>query len=148
MLLFSLFTFQVVSGHFGCKDFKSIYERAKTSDAGTTKACNRLASWLREPHDIGYRPPRPSKEKYLSCREADVFTETAKLLSVKNVSQLTSFGDYEICLGRSSKTVKSHPKYRAIDGYDNNLKNPYWGASKSPFKRGSQRKLTTMEFTR
>lgn len=48
---------------------------------------------------------------------------------------MASFDDYGICLGRSSKTVKSHPKYRAIDGYGSNLKNPYLGALKSPFKR-------------
>lgn len=28
-ILFSIFTLQVVSGHLSCKDFKSIYEKAK-----------------------------------------------------------------------------------------------------------------------
>lgn len=140
-LLALLLTFQVseiITSHLSCEDFTSVYRKAKRLIDGRCQFDRRLQSTGRvvmEPHDIGFLNPRESREKYLNCREADVFTETAKLLADKNLTELDSFDDYGYCLGRSLKPEIDHPKYRAIDGFGNNLKNPHWGASKSPFKR-------------
>jgi Animal haem peroxidase len=48
---------------------------------------------------------------------------------------LASFENNAKCVGRSNKPLKSHPKYRAINGFGNNLKNPLWGAAGTPFGR-------------
>ncbi|KAG4079905.1 hypothetical protein HA402_015036 [Bradysia odoriphaga] len=39
------------------------------------------------------------------------------------------------CIKARSPKISAHPKYRSIDGRGNNLKNPEWGASDTPFSR-------------
>lgn len=45
------------------------------------------------------------------------------------------FGNTPKQCRKDTCTVKTHPKYRSIDGRGNNLKNPEWGASGTPFSR-------------
>lgn len=39
------------------------------------------------------------------------------------------------CTNNPTLKIDTHPKYRSIDGRGNNLKNPEWGASNTPFAR-------------
>lgn len=39
------------------------------------------------------------------------------------------------CMNNAHSKLLTHPKYRSVSGYGNNLKNPEWGASNTPFSR-------------
>lgn len=58
----------------------------------------------------------------------------------QNVDALANFESYSSCYGRDTKVPKSHPKYRSISGYGNNLKNPYLGMAGTPFGRFGSKK--------
>lgn len=127
-ILFSIFSLQVtsevVSGHLSCGDFKEMHrkdKKSRMSDASTTRAGNRS---------------RATRHR-ISATEA---VERKVFELPRNVADLDSFDDYGVCLGRSSKAVKSHLKYRAIDGYGNNLK-ILIGELRKVLSRGSVRKL-------
>lgn len=62
-------------------------------------------------------------------------TTTARLIADKEPSDLSSFESNLYCLRNVTNKCKSVSKYRAINGYCNNLKNPYWGATGAPFGR-------------
>lgn len=92
--------------------------------------------------DIGFHRSRQG----LTCNETNIWLSkqgtiaenlnvAARLLSEKNPPALNSFASHAKCLKREEKQLKSHPKYRRIDGYGNNLKNPHWGTPNSPFGR-------------
>lgn len=68
-------------------------------------------------------------------QEAEAFTLTAMLSVSRDASNLSSFQDNAVCLNRSEIVLKTWPKYRAFDGFGNNLKHPYWGAAEMPFGR-------------
>jgi peroxidase len=102
------------------------------------------AGMLMDENDIGYSLKRDggSNNNKFNLRMADesnvyVFTETAKLFADRNSSDLSSFEDHASCLGRSEISLNSHPKYRSIDGYGNNLKHPHWGTPGTSFGRFS-----------
>lgn len=85
-------------------------------------------------------PPQSSNNNFITYwksnnRKADALTLTATLMADENPAFLKNFRDYSACLGRHKTTVKSHSKYRSIDGLGNNLKNPHWGRSGTPFTR-------------
>ncbi|KAJ6648728.1 Peroxidase [Pseudolycoriella hygida] len=66
---------------------------------------------------------RFKKENNLSAEEYESLARRCK-----------DFGNFSNnCMQMSAATV--HPKYRSIDGRGNNLKNPNWGASNTPFSR-------------
>lgn len=44
-------------------------------------------------------------------------------------------GRFDQCIEDLKRSTPSQPKYRSIDGRGNNLNNPHWGASGTPFSR-------------
>jgi peroxidase len=94
--------------------------------------------------DIGFhRYSKQKKNKNIKPASTDeyifnpawLFTETARIFADENDSALDSFEDFSTCLYKNHSKLTSRPKYRPIDGFGNNLKNPYWGATGSPFGR-------------
>jgi peroxidase len=57
------------------------------------------------------------------------------LIADRDSEGLVSFESSAKCFGRSEDCQKQRPKYRAINGYGNNLKHPFWGAANTPFER-------------
>lgn len=91
-------------------------------------------------NDIGYRGPIPARSRndallLLESQRADLFTTTATLIADQNSSYLSSFQDHAICLRRIVQPLKVHSKYRSVNGFGNNLKNPFWGAVYTPLGR-------------
>lgn len=89
--------------------------------------------------DIGYTFPGNTSNNFFNFydseqKKADVITETARLVT-DSLSDLSAFSNFAGCLGRNKTLLSSHEQYRAIDGYGNNLDNPYWGVSETPFGR-------------
>lgn len=82
-----------------------------------------------------------------SSQEAEAFALTAKLFISRNGASLTSFQDYAACLNRVETSVSSYPQYRTMDGFGNNLKHPYWGASETPFGRFGPKNYADGVFT-
>jgi peroxidase len=102
------------------------------------------AGFIMGPEDIGYSPPKPSSSStrnsllsfwFSNDREVRILTETAKLMADRNELDLNAFESFSSCLRRSETVLTSHPKYRSIDGYGNNLKHPHWGTTGRPFGR-------------
>lgn len=106
--------------------------------------------------DIGYAKSRSylfsSPSYYYSDpKDSNIITKTAKLIAARNQSDLSSFQDHATCFGRSNHARNSHTKYRSIDGYGNNLKNPekiLTGERRERQWEDSGGKDTTTEFTR
>lgn len=67
--------------------------------------------------------------------QANILNTAAKLIADRNQSMLRYFEIYASCLGRNEVQLEWHPKYRAINGYGNNLKHPHWGTPGAPFGR-------------
>jgi hypothetical protein len=58
---------------------------------------------------------------------ADNLNTAARLISEKDPSAFQSFKSNAKCLRPAEKELKTRPKYRPLNGYGNNLKNPFWG---------------------
>jgi peroxidase len=78
-------------------------------------------------------------ETYYQSRFAKVLTTSAQIFRVDCFFCPSEFDDLaKKCIKQEEtwKNIsKSHPKYRSIDGRGNNLKNPDWGATDTPFSR-------------
>lgn len=96
---------------------------------------------------IGFLTP-PSVFGFDSCNKVvDIKVKTAKIMTVgaqickskfnMTVDKFESLA--EKCIGEdlysNDKKINKHSKYRSIDGRGNNLLNPEWGASYTPFSR-------------
>lgn len=90
--------------------------------------------------EVGYE-----RGEILTCRnctsrwynnpKGDLYTAMARLVADKNISALNSFGEFSECLQTKVPTLKSHKKYRSINGYGNNLKKPFLGSTGTTFGR-------------
>jgi peroxidase len=97
--------------------------------------------FIQDDEDLGYArteivPCRHSSNTFWHDRkDGDLYTSTARLMSDVDLNELKSFGSYYKCLGKWHRDPKTRPKYRPINGYGNNLKNPYWGSTGAAFGR-------------
>lgn len=93
--------------------------------------------FVQRPGDIGYFPPSgPALYNQSSPPNPNsVLTVTAELLAEDDLSALGTFGNHSSCLGIQNVPVATHPKYRSITGYGNNLENPFWGVPRTTFNR-------------
>jgi hypothetical protein len=81
------------------------------------------------PLNVGYVNTTLTAEQ-----EANAFTTTAQLFVREGLS-LDSFQENAVCLNRVEVPLTTRPNYQSMDGYGNNLKHPFWGASETPFGR-------------
>jgi peroxidase len=67
--------------------------------------------------------------------QANVLNVAAQIIADRNQSYLEHFEDFAGCLGKQKFELDWRPRYRTITGYGNNLNNPHWGTSGTPFGR-------------
>lgn len=125
-----------------CTRFLEKYNDAKTIESIRKHRDKNLEDkdFIQEDEDLGYErseivPCRNASSKfwYDYCN-ADLYTMTARLVADKDVAALSTFENNN-CLKLNTNVCKSRPKYRQINNYCNNLKNPLWGNTGAPFGR-------------
>lgn len=102
-----------------------------------------LNAFLLNENDLGFiRKPDESQNFFdtgafcdTSSSQSNDLNMAAKLIADRNQSVLSYFENFAHCVGRHEIELGWQPRYRSINGYGNNLKNPYWGTPGTPFGR-------------
>ncbi|CRK86353.1 CLUMA_CG000238, isoform A, partial [Clunio marinus] len=121
-----------------CKDYFKNYVNARVleSTRNTFERNLQKKGFVMREVDIGYiEPGTSSSNSDKKNRQAEVLTTLATLIREDTDDEFSSLSDYEECYSWKKPELTSHTKYRSISGYGNNLKNPYWGSSGTPFGR-------------
>lgn len=127
-----------------CKSFDAIYKDALLIVNKRRSYEKQLQNegYVMSQDDIGFGKTR----RLLDCKIPDVFLSSiaktgeqfntaARLMSERDPEAFANLSGNAKCLGRFEKEIKTQPKYRSINGYGNNLKNPRWGTPGMPFGR-------------
>jgi hypothetical protein len=128
-----------------CSFFKEKYENARSFEIMRKMRDKHLEEnkFIQEDEDLGYGrteivPCRnPTRSRWYDNSNADLITVTAGLIADANSSELNLFENNIRCLRNASASPTAHSKYRSVNGFGNNLKNPYWGSTGAPFGRHS-----------
>lgn len=78
---------------------------------------------------------RSSSNRWYENSDAYFLTTAAGIVGDKNASDLVSFTNNAECLERKPNPITCRPKYRSINGYGNNLQEPFAGSAGAPFRR-------------
>jgi peroxidase len=87
--------------------------------------------YLASKFDLLFKPP------VSATKEAELLTLAAQHLQSQFKVSIPTFDSLtkSCIISLKDNNTKSHSKYRSIDGRGNNLNNPDWGASETPFAR-------------
>jgi peroxidase len=85
--------------------------------------------------DIGYTEENFDLITFSENLRSEFLNTAARLIADGYESELKNFESFAGCLGRVEGELRSWPKYRAINGYGNNLKHPFRGTKGTPFAR-------------
>ncbi|CRL07712.1 CLUMA_CG020666, isoform A [Clunio marinus] len=121
-----------------CTKFLSIFNDARTitSMRRVNERNLQASGFIMQDDDIGYTEPGANLiNSGAENRNAETITTVAGLLRDREDIDVNSILNYAKCLHCRNLTLTSHSKYRSIDGFGNNLKNPFWGTSGTPFSR-------------
>ncbi|CRK97792.1 CLUMA_CG011171, isoform A [Clunio marinus] len=125
-------------GSQNCTKFSINYNIAKeiVSNRHSYELNLQSSGFVMKEGDIGYTEtgttsPRSGKAN----SDAEHVTAFETLIRDQTDDDFSSLVEYEDCLLGRRSNLTSHPKYRSINGYGNNLKNPYWGSSGVSFGR-------------
>lgn len=128
-----------------CTYFKKKYEDAKSIEDLKHRKNRNLEDkeFVQEDEDLGYErteivPCRNSSgpTRWFDKTNANQLTTTARLIADLNPSELSSFDSYFSCVSNfSPNDIKPAPKYRPINGFGANSKNPYFGSTGVPYGR-------------